>query len=380
MGAVVRRLIRGLSVRASRCQRCMEMRRKWVRRALAIAAGLFVLVLGCLGITAYYHLAWAGATEQVTFKSGDLSVAGLLVKPGGDGPYPAVVILHGSGLADGTHGLPDYRIHANAFVRNGLAVLAYDKRGTGNSEGDFSTAIYDDFVQDAVSAIRFLRTRKDIDPLRIGLLGTSEGGWLTPEVATQAGDIAFIVNKCGPPISVNETVLFEIDNELQAAGLDPKVRQDVLQLWRRMRKYYVDAADNATATVGEREAINAALTVINQKIDPNDSGLPESLPEFDSEVYTRTAAKVSYDPTPFLRELDVPMLYIFGEDDVNVPTARSVAVLEQLKSEFNRDLTIKVYPDVGHSLMTWKGIASGGFVGDYLELIGTWAQEHAGPP
>ena len=85
------------------------------------------------------------------------------------------MILHGSGRAAGTHDHPAYRVHANAFVRKGLAVLVYDKRGTGDSGGDFSTAGYKDFVQDALAAVRFLRSREDIDPLRIGLLGSSEG-------------------------------------------------------------------------------------------------------------------------------------------------------------------------------------------------------------
>ena len=80
------------------------MRKKWFRRAIGIAAGLFVLVLGFLGFTAYYHLVWAGETEKVTFKSGEISIAGLLVKPNGNAPYPAVVILHGSGTFSGAGG------------------------------------------------------------------------------------------------------------------------------------------------------------------------------------------------------------------------------------------------------------------------------------
>ena len=75
----------------------------------------------------------------------------------------------------------------------------------------------------------------------------------------------------------------------------------------------------------------------------------------------------------------MPMLWVFGENDINVPTARSVAVLEQLRSELDREITVKVYPGVGHSLMTWKGVFTFGYVGGYLDLIGNWAQDHAGP-
>ena len=353
------------------------MLRKWLRRAAGIAAGLLLLALGWLGFTVYYHVVGEGETEQVTFRSGDLSMAGSLVTPDDDAPHPAVVILHGSGRAAGPSDHPAYWIHVNAFVRKGLAVLVYDKRGTGDSEGDFSTAGYADFVQDAVAAVRFLRSRADIDPLRIGLLGSSEGGWLTPEVATVAGDIAFLINRSGPPIPWDETVLFEIENDLRVDGVDPDVIQRALGIVARRWKYVVDAADGAVRVGRERDAINAELAAIRQELGPAASRLPASVPDYDPELYARLASNFSYNPTPFLRELEVPMLWVFGELDINVPTTRSVAVLEQLRNDVGRDITVKVYPDVGHSLMTWRGIATAGYVGDYLDFIGSWAHTYA---
>jgi hypothetical protein len=353
------------------------MHKKRIRIAIATATGLLLLVAGSVGFTAYYHYAWAGETERVTFKSGELSITGLLVKPDAKPSHPTIVFLHGSGRADGVHDLPDYRIHTNAFVRKGLAVLVYDKRGTGNSEGDFANASYDDFVQDAVAAVRFLRTRRDIDPLRIGLLGTSEGGWLAPAVAAKAGDIAFIVNKCGSPLSWQETVLFEIENELAAARIDPDTIRHALELRTRMWKYYVAAAaGSAQASGAERAAINAELAALHKRPDSKSIGLPASLQEYDAKAYALLASKVSYDPTPFLRKLEMPMLWVFGEKDVNVPTAKSVATLERFKNEFNRDVTTKVYSDAGHSLMNWKNLHSGGYVDGYLELISGWARDH----
>ena len=129
----------------------------------------------------------------------------------------------------------------------------------------------------------------------------------------------------------------------------------------------------------ERDAINAALATIRRKLGSSASRLPATLPEYDAERYARLASNVSYDPTPFLEELQVPMLYVFGEHDINVPTPRSVGVLEQLKSEHQRDITIEVYSNVGHSLFTWKGVARAGYVHGYLDLIGNWARDHAGP-
>jgi pimeloyl-ACP methyl ester carboxylesterase len=356
------------------------MRKKRIRVAIATAAGLLLLVARSVGFTAYLHYAWAGETERVTFKSGGLSLSGLLVKPDGKAPYPAIVVLHGSGRADGVHDLPVYRIHASAFVQKGMAVLVYDKRGTGDSEGDFGTASYQDFVQDAVAAVRFLRSRGDIDPVRIGLLGTSEGGWLAPEVAATAGETAFIINKCGSPLSWQETVLFEIENELAAAGVDHDTIRQALELRTRMWKYYVAVvANGAQASGAERAAINAELAALKKRQDSKSIGLPASLQEYDAKAYALLASKVSYDPTPFLQQLDVPMLWVFGEKDVNVPTAMSVAALDRLKNEFRSDITTKTYPRVGHSLMDWKNLRSGGYVDGYLDSISDWATEHSRP-
>ncbi len=354
------------------------MGKKWLRRVAGIAASLLLLILGWLGFTFYYHIVWGGETERVRFQSGDLSLAGLLVKPDGDTQHPAVVILHGSGRAAGTHDHPGYRIHVNALLRKGLAVLVYDKRGTGDSEGDVSTAGYNDFVQDAVAAVGFLRSREDIDPRRIGLLGSSEGGWLAPEVATVAGDMAFVINRCGPPIPWAETVLFEIANDLRVEGVEEDVIQEALGVTARRWKYFVDAADDSAVAMGtERDAINAETAMIRRKLGSAASRLAGLLPDYDSERYARLASNFSYDPTPFLRGLDVPMLWVFGENDINVPTARSVAVLDRLKNERDHDITVKVYHSVGHSLMTWTGVLNAGYVGDYLDLIGNWAEAHA---
>jgi len=344
--------------------------------------GIFVfLVIAYFGFLFYYHIIWPDETEQVTFMNGDIAFSGLLVKPEGTAPHPSIVILHGSGRAAGPYDHPAYRVHANAFIRKGVAVLLYDKRGTGNSKGDFAIAGYNDFVQDALAAVQFLRSRSDIDPMRIGLLGSSEGGWLTPEVATLAGDIAFIFNRCGPPLPWDETVLYEIEKDLEVEGLPPDIIQEVLQLRTRVWKYYVTAAVDSTMAIGaEREAIDADLAAIHKRVDYSElRGLPTSLKEYNTELYTRLASDITYDPTPFLRELKVPMLYVFGENDINVPTVKSVAVLEQLKSDPSHDITIKVYPNVGHSLMTWKKVLNGGYVGDYLDLIGSWSKEHSLP-
>ena len=113
-----------------------------------------------------------GAVEEVTFENGDIKLSGVLIRPNIEGRHPAIVMLHGSG--PGTHDEMFFRIHTNVFVRQGFAVLSYDKRGAGRSQGDFDSATYKDFIHDAQAGIRYLRNRSDIVPDLIGLFGSSE--------------------------------------------------------------------------------------------------------------------------------------------------------------------------------------------------------------
>ncbi len=162
-------------------------------KRLGIGLAVVVTVLLILvGAWLNYFLAYGGNVEQVSIQSGQIRLAGVLVKRETDGPHPAAVILHGSGPH--TRGMAAYRIHTNMLVRAGLAALVYDKRGAGESEGDFGDATYRDFIDDAIAAVRFLQQRTDIAPDRVGLLGSSGGGvpqrWRRQLVRLRSSSIA----------------------------------------------------------------------------------------------------------------------------------------------------------------------------------------------
>ncbi|MCH9008081.1 hypothetical protein IIA29_08755 [candidate division KSB1 bacterium] len=189
-----------------------------------------------------------------------------------------------------------------------------DKRGAGRSQGDFDSATYKDFIHDAQAGVRYLRNRSDIVPDLIGLFGCSEGGWLTPEIATISGNIAFIINRFGPPLSWEETNLFEIENELLAASFSENDIKEILGLRVRIWRYYVlAAADSLFAISSERELINSALADLAKKLAPKEFPLPETLPDFDIRYYARLASNVSYDRTPFLASLNVPTLALWRQ-------------------------------------------------------------------
>jgi pimeloyl-ACP methyl ester carboxylesterase len=333
--------------------------------ALLVAVTIFNVI--------QYYIFWV-PSEDVTFKNGDLKLSGVLLKPAEEGIFPAVIVLHGSGpesLND-----PAYKVNANTLVDSGFAVLLYDKRGVGKSGGNFDHALYGDFIGDAIAAVHYLRSRDDIDADRIGLFGTSESGWFTPEIAFRAGNIAFVFNRVGPPLPWMDTVLWEVRNEFLDAGIAEADLDKLLDITERRWRYYQAAGfDRSLAEGPEREAIEAELQILRNTVPLADEVLPEKLRPYDWKFYSGFAVDSLYDPGPYLKEIDIPMYYVFGETDVNVPTVESVAFLEELREEYGKNVSYTVLENVGHPLMHWTGILTAGYVPGYLEIVESWTVE-----
>ena len=168
------------------------------------------------------------------------------------GPHPAIVLLPGSG--PGTFAHPFWKIHTNVFVRRGFTVLSYDKRGAGDSEGDLRTTTFQDLINDGAAAVAFLRSRSDIIPGQIGLFGTSESGWFTPEIAEIVDDVAFIVNRSSPPQPWVEINLFEVKNE----ALDADIQGET---WRKSFSFTAGFG-SSISTLPRTKPLPMALSVM----------------------------------------------------------------------------------------------------------------------
>src|SRR6266545_4527236 len=128
--------------------------------------------------------------EDVRFTNRDVQLTGTLIAPSTGGRHPAIVLVHGSGAENRAYMLP----WARFVIRHGIAVLGYDKRGVGESTGDWNAATYEDLAGDAVAAVEYLKTRRDIDATQIGLLGISQAGWIMPLAAVRSKDVAFLIS------------------------------------------------------------------------------------------------------------------------------------------------------------------------------------------
>lgn len=317
---------------------------------------LFTVALtGC----AYY----AGTAEDVSFTSSDgVVLHGSLVFPRErKDSHPAVIMLHGAEQATRSF---VYRKHANIFLERGFVVLLYDKRGAGAS-GGVHRATFDQLIEDAIAGIRLLESHPAIDPASIGIMSASESGWITPEIAARVGNLAFAVNKVGPAVSWQETVAWENYNELLQAGVSEDAARGEIELLKRVWTYQINRDPAYLQT------LQHDLAVWQHRPD---SLLPNAI-DLPDDVRTR---QLSYDPVPFLNNLRVPMLYIYGSDDVNIPTTRCVEQLRILR-QAGSPVFFHVYEDAGHELgavaLTPPFYR---FESGYEELIGAFALKHLG--
>jgi dienelactone hydrolase len=214
-------------------------------------------------------------------------------------PLPAVVLVHGSGRITAA----EMMSNAGRRLRDmGFVVLAYDKRGVGESTGEYtsigpanSDRMFDLLATDALAGVDALRTRKHVDARRIGLLGFSQAGWIAPLAASRSKNVSFVVTISGPAVSVGEEIAYS-----RLAGEDP--------------------------------------------------GSIQGLTDEEIDVKMRDfSGPHGYDPLPALRAMTVPSLWILGERDRSIPLRKTVDALNRLAAA-GKPVTSRVYPGVNHGM------------------------------
>lgn len=159
--------------------------------------------------------------QEVTFPNPaqGIDLAGMLFLPEGDGPFPAVVVIHGAGTS---HRNNTWYLTFTSYLQDhGIAVLLPDKRGSESSEGDWRTASFEDLATDTLSAISYLQTQHPQMISDIGILGASQGGQVAPIVASQSTDVSFVINVVGSAVPFRQALLYEENNNFREIGLLP---------------------------------------------------------------------------------------------------------------------------------------------------------------
>jgi len=313
--------------------------------------------------------------QNVTFTNGDVILSGVLVEPEGKGPFPAVVLVHGSGPQ--TYDQPAFVVHANAFLKAGFAVLAYDKRGSGKSTGELEISDYDDLARDVAAAVAFLRTKPEIASSKIGLLGRSEGGWVSTLAASRDPKIAFVIMSSGCAVIPLEEALYETRRALQESGVSPELVEQAAKFKTALWEFDRRVAAGKTSA----EALRSERAQLLKQLDDFHKANMQAFPNVmdpdveDRRKFAAIANMMFYDPQPALNALRTPLLEAIGTDDEAVDPKTTLAALGRLRSA-GHDVTTKTFPGVGHSLLKMQGNTILGYADGYLEFITAWAQHH----
>jgi pimeloyl-ACP methyl ester carboxylesterase len=272
--------------------------------------------------------------ESVQFSNGDIRLAGTLIRPSSGAKHPGIILVHGSGAENREYVLP----FARFLVRHGVAVLGYDKRGVGQSTGDWNTASYAELAGDVAAAFDYLKTRPDIDAAHVGLLGVSQAGWIMQMAAARIPDLAFLISISGAGVSPAETTLDQTQNELTATGMKPPMVTAIVGLMKLQYEF-------ARTGQGWDEYLAARQKLAAQMGPP-----PDSFPGTPDHPYWQTIKRsYFYDPDPIIRQLRLPVLAIFGELDNNIVAEKNKSAWEAaLKAGGNRDYTLVILPKANH--------------------------------
>jgi uncharacterized protein len=310
-----------------------------------------------------------------------VSLAGTLTMPRGPGPFPAAILLAGSGPLDrdeADDGHRPFLVLADYLTRKGIAVLRYDKRGVGKSTGNYDEATTADFASDAEAALSFLKTRKEIATGKIGLVGHSEGGIIAPMIASHSSDVAWIVMLAGSATKGEETLLLQSDLITRAAGMSDEQVAKSLEFDKQSYLLVREEKDRAM-----RESKLGELIKV--------SGLGPAMPPafLQRQIHWISSPWfrffLDYDPVPALQKTKCPVLALSGEKDLRVPPKENLPLIRKaLQEAGNKDVQVTELPGLNHlfqhcvtGLPTESRAIEETFAPEALQAISEWIVRHA---
>src|SRR5215472_6712567 len=308
--------------------------------------------------------------EDVTFRVGDVVLCGTLLRPNSAGVHPGIVFLHGSG--------PETRwgtsfFFADRFARGGVAALVFDKRGSGQSTGDWKTVAFQELAGDYLAAIRFLKAQSGVNPKKVGIMGHSQGATISPLLASQPGVVAFVIAAAATgtgPLFTQD--LYRTRNDLEDLGLTEDQIFQAMALYTR----WIDVARTGEGWDDLEQAMAAARAETKNEKWLRFLGLPQKK---DNWLYKWYPPVGNFNPLPLWEKVKVPVLLVYGELDRNTPVTSSLSGIGQaLRKAGNDDFTPIILPGVVHNLTNqprkdepfvwWYGAPG------YPELVIAWVR------
>jgi pimeloyl-ACP methyl ester carboxylesterase len=301
--------------------------------------------------------------EDVTFKSGAISLAGTLLLPRRRSRVPAIVFVQGAGQEQRFAS----RFLAEFFVNRGVAALIYDKRGTGESTGDWKVSSFDDLAEDVTAAVSFLESRHEVDPARIGLMGSSQGGWIAPMAALRIPDLAFLIVKSAAAVTPEQQELARVEIQMRAEGDSPADIAEALALYRHAIQFS-RTGEGWTSLANEIAADSSKNWALFNRDTPKDDWF-----------FDQIRLNFDHDPIPVLEKVKAPILVIYGgEDDDGPPLKNSIGRLLEAMRQGGKNSELEIFPSAGHDLRVVQGKDQAWdfprFAPGYLDSLAWWVE------
>ena len=328
--------------------------------------------------------------KEVTYenKKAGITLAGTLTLPKTGAPFPVVLLITGSGAEDRDETVFGHRpflVLADYLTRCGIAVLRVDDRGVGKSTGTTAKATSQDFAGDVLAGVEYLKSLKEINPKKIGLLGHSEGGIIAPMVAVESPDVSFIVLMAGTGLTGEQILYLQTALIYKAEGISEEEIAKDRKLKEQIFSVIKQEADSAAAAKKMRQLMTDAMAQMDEKEKQALSYSPDMVDMSIKQLLVPWFRYfLTFDPKPTLMKVKCPVLAINGDKDLQVPPKENLTAIEEaLKSGGNKDYTIKLLPGLNHlfqkvetgSPMEYSKIEET-ISPDALDTIGNWIVEH----
>lgn len=307
--------------------------------------------------------------EEVRFTNDaaeGVTLAGTLTLPKGKGPFPAAILISGSGQQDRNEELMNHRpflVIADYLTRRGIAVLRYDDRGFAESTGSIEGATTADFATDANAAFGFLSGRDDIRQDAIGFIGHSEGGMIAPIAAASNDALAYIVFLAGP----GDDLFTEFLNQQKRLVTSYGTPQSRLGAYTEAMQAILVASKDAENREEAITAMKAALTPARRQAVgfTSDEQAHKFMVQFSNNWFRYF---LNFNPEEWLATLDMPVLALFGERDIQIEPERNATAMEKLWAT-HPDATVTILPRLNHLFQT----SETGYIQEYAQIEETVA-------
>lgn len=304
---------------------------------------------------------------------GPVELAGTLTKPRGGGPFPAVLLISGSGPQDRDQSLFGHKpflVLADHLTRRGFAVLRVDDRGAGRSAGSRAASTMDDYAADALAGVRWLAARSEVDARRIGLIGHSEGGVVAALVASRSDAVAFMVLIAAPAMDGASLAMLQGERIARAAGASPEQISLQQTLNRRMFEVLAKEPDESKARAELRQILQDELAKLGVTSADTIAALEKQMePQIRRGLSPWFRHFLAHDPLVALRAAKLPTLALYGSLDVQVPADTNAALMEEALQGSSPLSEVRTLPDLNHLFQT----ARTGAMDEYGKIEETFA-------